>query len=459
MSAVNGGEQTTEQAAEAAVALCRSRSFEFEVFAFSREATRARLDSSDTRWASHRGIRGLFVRVATDGKVGVGYASDLSGSAIRRCVDSAKKLARHREAEVGWPGFPSGGRSYPTVRGMLDPSLLHADIGQLAEIADLMSEAAVSEGPHVSLSWADVEREISSVAIANSNGVMASCDSAKLLAACSTVNGQGDTISPECIDSQASRSLVFDPAKIGSRAGRLAASSAGAIKAKTQECEVVFANGALGFPEAGLLSVVLNEALSGGNLMRGSTFLSGRMGDRIASRHVNIADSPTAPNRCGSRPFDDEGMATRRLRLVEGGVLRSFVWDHRYASAAGRRSSGNAIRNMASGSVFPRPVNIDFGAGRGDLDSLISEVDDGLLIWGCQGGHTSDAETGDFSFVPSPCFRIRQGDIVGGIRGAMVSGNILGLLSNVSAVGADVRDYGNTLVPSMLVKDVRITSG
>jgi len=459
MSSSRTGEETTEEATEAVARLCHSRSLEFEVYAYNREVSKARLDSSRKRGASFKCAKGLFVRLAIDGRIGVGYASDLSGPAMRRCIESAKRLARYHEVDVGWHGFPSARRSYPALRGMRDRALVDADIGELADMADAMAEAAVSEGPAVALSWADVEREIASVSVANSSGIRVSHELAKIRATCSAVNGSGDAISPECIDSQAALTLDIAPASIGSSVGGLAVKSERRVMPKTQECQVVFASGALGFPESGLLSVILREALSGGNLMRGSTFLSGKIGERIASECVTIADNPTAARSCGATPFDDEGMPTRRQRLVDDGVLKGFVWDHRYASAAGRRSSGNAVRDIVSGSVFPRPLNLEFRPGRGDLDSLISEVDDGYLIWGCQGGHTSDAETGDFSFVSSPCFKILRGGVVGGVRGAMVSGNIVDLLGSVVAVGADVKDFGNALVPSMLVEEVRMTSG
>ncbi len=458
MSPVKHREEVPEIAVEAAESVCRSRSMEFEVYAFGRQLTKAHLDSSHTRWVSYKDMKGLFLRVVTGGRVGVGYANDFSRPAIKKCLDSAIKLARLREKEDNWQGFPSSSRPYPSVRGLRDASLVAADMTALVDLTVSMAEAAESEGPEVAIGWTDVEREESSISVANSNGLRVSSKSALVRAACSALNGRGDSVSPECIDGRASRRLDVDGGVIGSTVGRLAASCARAQKPKTHECEVVFARGALGYPDSGLLSVVLKEALSGGNLVRGSTFLAGRVGQKIASKHVTIVDNPKAPNRTGSRPFDDEGVPTRKQTLVEGGVLKGFVWDHRYSKAAGRKSTGNAIRNMASGSVFPRPLNLEFGAGRGDMEKLVSEVDDGYLIWGCQGGHTSDTETGDFSFVSSPCFRIRQGSIIGGVRGAMVSGNVLDLMKNVTVVGSDVADLGGAMVPSMLIRAVKITS-
>lgn len=93
------------------------------------------------------------------------------------------------------------------------------------------------------------------------------------------------------------------------------------------------------------------------------------------------------------------------------------------------------------------------------MRSLIESVDHGYLVWACQGAHTSNTETGGYSFVASPGLLIEGGEVVGGVRGAMVSGNVSELLSNVERVGADVKDFGNALMPSALFKDVKVTTG
>jgi PmbA protein len=97
--------------------------------------------------------------------------------------------------------------------------------------------------------------------------------------------------------------------------------------------------------------------------------------------------------------------------------------------------------------------------GRGTMRDLVSEVDHGYLVWGCQGAHTSNVETGDFSFVASPGFLIERGAIVGCVRGAMISGNIMDLFSGIEKIGGDTMDCGNATQPSMLVGGVKITTG
>jgi PmbA protein len=104
-------------------------------------------------------------------------------------------------------------------------------------------------------------------------------------------------------------------------------------------------------------------------------------------------------------------------------------------------------------------MNLVVERGRGDLDSLVRQMDRGYLVWGCQGAHTANVETGDFSFVASPGLKIEHGEIVGGVSGALVSGNVMDLLGGVEMVGSDQKDFGSSLMPSMVFRDVRITTG
>ena len=67
--------------------------------------------------------------------------------------------------------------------------------------------------------------------------------------------------------------------------------------------------------------------------------------------------------------------------------------------------------------------------------------------------------TGDFSFVASPGLKIKNGEIIGSVQGAMVSGNVLHLLSNLQIIGNDYTDFGCSIMPSMTFRDVKITTG
>jgi len=50
-------------------------------------------------------------------------------------------------------------------------------------------------------------------------------------------------------------------------------------------------------------------------------------------------------------------------------------------------------------------------------------------------------------------------EVVGGVRGAMVSGNVVELMKNLEMVGSDVTNLGSGIMPSMSFRELKITAG
>src|SRR5690606_13378724 len=115
----------------------------------------------------------------------------------------------------------------------------------------------------------------------------------------------------------------LDPAEVvGRRAAERVLRRLGARKIKTCEVPVVFD------PEtAGSLLRTLSSALSGYALYKGASFLAGKLGTRVGSDLVTVFDDGTLPGALGSRPFDGEGLPTRRKTVIENGFLRSYLLD------------------------------------------------------------------------------------------------------------------------------------
>ena len=68
-------------------------------------------------------------------------------------------------------------------------------------------------------------------------------------------------------------------------------------------------------------------AVSGNALYKGMSFLTGKLGERIAPPFITVYDDGTLPGGLGSKPFDGEGLPTRRTAVVESGVLTSYLFD------------------------------------------------------------------------------------------------------------------------------------
>jgi PmbA protein len=87
---------------------------------------------------------------------------------------------------------------------------------------------------------------------------------------------------------------------------------------------------------------------------------------------------------------------------------------------------------------------------------MLSEVDDGLIVYYLQGAHSSNPVSGEFSVVATPAWKIKNGEIIHASSGVMLAGNIFELLKNISVVGGNERQMGSIIAPWIIVDNVRI---
>ena len=71
----------------------------------------------------------------------------------------------------------------------------------------------------------------------------------------------------------------------------------------------------------------LASAANGASIARKTSFLRDKLGERIFAGGIDIVDDPLRLRGQRSRPFDAEGVTTRSLKLVEDGVLRTWLLD------------------------------------------------------------------------------------------------------------------------------------
>ena len=62
-----------------------------------------------------------------------------------------------------------------------------------------------------------------------------------------------------------------------------------------------------------------SPSASGPSLYRRASFLLEKLGTRIAAPRITIVDDALIPGALGSRPFDGEGLATRKTTIVQEG--------------------------------------------------------------------------------------------------------------------------------------------
>jgi len=167
------------------------------------------------------------------------------------------------------------------------------------------------------------------------------------------------------------------------------------------------------------------------------SILEGRIGERVGREIVNVADDPTLPGLYGSYAFDSEGSRAVKKYLVKGGVLTSFMHNLETASRMGTSSTGNGRATDYSSPPIVRMSNTFIESGDWTVDEMFSEVRDGIYAVGSLYGYTDPAK-GEFVFKAEGGWRVKNGERVERLREVAITGTILEILHNISAVGRDL---------------------
>ena len=188
-----------------------------------------------------------------------------------------------------------------------------------------------------------------------------------------------------------------------------------------------------------LLSIV-SSALSGEAVAKGRSFFAGRLGEEVGHPGLTLVDDPTDHRAYGAAAYDAEGRACRRNALIEGGVLRGFLYDTVSGSRAGTVSTGSAVRGGYAGTPGPgcRALTLAPGPEGYDEDGVLAAVGEGLFVQSMTGVHSGvNPISGDFS-VGAEGLMIRDGKLAEPVREITVASTLQRMLLSLVAVGADV---------------------
>jgi len=207
---------------------------------------------------------------------------------------------------------------------------------------------------------------------------------------------------------------------------------------------------------------LLSESLSAEAVLEKRSFLEDKLGKAVVSPLLDIIDDGTMPWGIGTKPVDDEGVPVSDKTLISKGVLEGFIHNTYTAKRMGVISTGNALRGSYKSLPKVDVTNLYIKPRNGvknskSPDRLIKSLSRGFLILSTMGAHTADPISGDFSIGISGLW-IENGQIVYPVKEALISGNVLDLFKKVEDIGDDLRFYGNSGSPSLLIGEVDISA-
>ena len=397
------------------------------------------------------GSKALGLRVFVGKRTATSYSSDFSTSALTRLVAETVAMARVTGEDAA-AGLPDETEPFDSADlGLHDPSPAALLTAERIERARCAEAAALAVSPEITnsegASFGSGEDEI---ALANSRGFGGSYRASSVSMSVAPV-GERDGQKERDWWYSSGRGLgeLLAPEEVGRIAAERTLRRLGARKVKTAEVPVVFD------PEtaADLLGHVFG-ALSGYAVFRGATFLKDRVGEAVASPLLTIVDEGRKPRGLGSRPFDGEGLLTRRNVPLENGVLRHFLCDAYSARKIGARPTGSARRGVGGGPSVGAG-NLCFAAGETKPADIIGGVDHGLYVTDLI-GFGVNLVTGDYSQGASGLW-IENGQLAFPVHEVTIAGNLKQMLMDVDAVGTDLEWRGSSASPTLRVKKMMLS--
>ena len=439
-------EASTESIAEQILAAAAGQGEEAEVFYVSTSSTPVHFEANQVKAVDSNESSGAALRLIKDGRVGFGSSSDLGNidSLILSAVETAQFGA---EAKFQFPEKSN----FPDVP-VYDPSVNDVSLEEMVALGQRVVDDLRAYSNEVQVEGG-VTCSTSSITLLNSRGGQVSYARSGF-----RLGFEGTVIRGEdmlfTFDGQASVRPITDPSEMISSIIRQLEWAKETAIVETKTMPVILMPSAV----SSILLSPLLAGLSGKSVLQGTSPLVEKIGEKIVDERFSVIDDSTLPWIPASSPSDDEGVASRRLSLIDKGVVGTFLYDLQTAGLAGKQSTGSGERGLGS---LPGPSAgvLVVGEGQTSLDDMIAGMTEGLIVEALLGAGQSNVLGGDFNANILLGYKVENGNVVGRVKNTMISGNAYKALNNLIAVGSDGRWIrGGLFTPAIALADVSVSA-
>jgi PmbA protein len=373
------------------------------------------------------------LRVLLGKRQAIVSSTDLAQDSLDELVDRALAMAKV-VPEDPYCGLAEAGELAATVPDLdiLDaaepaPEVLIERARACEDAARAVTGITNSEGAEAS--WSRID-----IALVTSNGFARGYARSGHSVGVSVIAGEGLGMESDYdFASAVYGKELEDAATVGRRAGERAVKRLNAKKPPTRRLPIIY--------DPRVSNSMLRHlagAVSGPAIARGTSFLKDKLDTQVFAEGITIVDDPHRPHGLASKPFDGEGLANRRLNLVDGGRLTTWILDLSSARQLGLKSTGHAARGTSS-PPSPSTSNLYMEPGSASPAELMADIEDGFYVTGLMGMGINGV-TGDYSRGASG-FRIEKGELTTPISEATVAGNLKEMFLNITPANDLVFKY------------------
>ncbi len=425
---------------------------ELEIAVYRSRDVSASVELNEISMASSRSGAVTVIRGIKDKRLGLAVIDSEEPERIREAIEQAAKMAKLNSPDENWVSLPEPEEYRRKVKPNYElkdvsPDALVEKLVRGIKLAREKDENLIVAGGEGGVGWEESR-------ILNSHGIDISQEGGAAFFFLEFVGRKKGIVTPGIFDFDARRNLNLDVEGVVERAVQKVRWAYNVEKSRNEEVPVILGPWAI----AGLLSYALFPAFSGERLIKGTTPLADRTGERIASEVLTIYDDPFHPLTIEPIIADGEGVPTRKNVLIEKGIFKSFVWDNYWGRIHGTGSTGNGKRDTGSGGVNIGFHSMVIEKGNRTLEDVVGEIKRGYLVDGFQGAHSSNPDNGNFAVTANPAFLIEDGEVKGASV-FLIAGNIYDILREASEVTREqtVMPFMTTMItPHVKFENVRI---
>ena len=382
------------------------------------EVRESRVEESERSESDDVGLRVLVGR-----RQAVVSTNDVSSDNVARLAERAVAMARAA------PDDKYVGLADPALlaRDLPDLDLLDPDIPSTAELERraLEAESAALAVRGVTKSGgASASAGIGGMVLITSTGFHGAYLRSSQGISATAISGEGTGMERDYDFTSAPHAAdLLSPEMVGRSAGERAVMRSNPRKVNTCKVPVVFDPRV-----AGSLVGHLVSAINGTSIARKTSFLKDKLGQQLFARNIRVIDDPLRRRGLRSQSFDAEGVAVKKLAIIDEGVLTSWLLDCATARELGLTTTGHAHRGVSS-SPAPGPYNLHLEPGVMTPAELMSDIAQGFYITSLIGSGVNGV-TGDYSRGASG-FWIENGKIAYPVSEVTIAGHLFEIFKSM----------------------------
>lgn len=391
------------------------------------------------------GSRYIGLRVLKDKKSAAASSSDLSQKTLHTLMENAVKRAELSSPDE-FAGLPPKTEDHTLIPSLdlFDPEIPALDSKKKIHLALETEKIALENKKITNSHGASFEtREIRTV-LANSNGFVDEYRETVCGLSLGLQAGETDNLVEDSwFSSKRHFNELESPENIAKKAVERTVRLLKPKKVRTQNVPVVFEP----MMTAWLLGFLFG-CISGVSVYQKTSFLAGRLKEKIAGSNITVIDDGLMPGKLGTRPFDSEGIPSQRTEVIKHGVLKNYLCNTYAARKLKLQTTGNAEGHSIS------PNNFFLLPGSSSPEEIIQSLDRGLILVRTI-GHGLNPVTGDISRGAFGLW-VEKGEIVYPVSEITISGNLGKILNDIELLGNDLEFLSSIAGPTTKVRELTV---